>query len=215
MAVPPNIPTSFVPKAPAAERRGARFDMGGAFGFLCYGVLFVVLVLTAGVFGYKMYLTQQQADNRTKIKEMRENASKGLAQEFVRLDMQLNQARQLLDSHVSTSRFFSLLSDALPVGLRLTALEFTVGDDGKTSVKGAGIAKSFNTLASASAQFAAGETLSNTIFSKLVVNNKDNSVSFTFAGLVHPNAIVFKAPEEQTPEVPAEAPTATSTEQMP
>ena len=205
--MPPSqtIPTSFVPKAPASERRSPRFDSGGVFGFLCYAALFITIILSIGVFSYKIYLEQTLKSDEEQLQKMRGDAMQGLAQDFIRLDRQLTMGRQLLDKHISASRFLSIFSDALPTGVQLTSLQATVNDDGRITLTGAGIAKSFNTLAVASAQFAAGHQVS-AIFSKLVVG-KDNAVSFNITAAVTPDAFSF--------QVPVESPSETVNEQTP
>ncbi len=187
--------------------------MGGVYGFLCYAALFVVVVLAAFVFAYKYKLTNDLATNRANLETMRNDALSGVAQDYVSLDGKLKTAATLLNAHVSLSHFLSLLSDELPVGVRLSALQMNIGDDGKVAVSGTGVAKNFNTLAVASGRFASKGDLA-AVFSKLSVA-KDNSVGFALSAVAQPEMTAFVAPQAEPEQATSSAEAATSSASMP
>src|SRR3990167_8198000 len=55
MALPPTVPTSFVPR-PAASSVTRRSNFTGAFAFFGYGVLTIVIALAIGAFIYSQIL---------------------------------------------------------------------------------------------------------------------------------------------------------------
>lgn len=202
MALPPTIPTSFVPHSSSAATRRYRFDFIGAFGFLAYGVFFATLVLAVGAFLYAGVLAAQLKSKDAELVKERSKINTTLAHQFVRLDNRLKEGHLLLNNHVALSNFFSKLGTVLPVTVRFSALHINATDANKIVLDGSGVAKNFNALADASASFAKGGDIKDAIFSRLVVN-RDNSVSFTLAATIDPKLIVFKANAVEVESAPA------------
>lgn len=204
MALPPTIPTSFVPHAASAAQRRFRTDFTGAFGFFAYAVLAVAVAVALGVFFYGRILTSSLAAKNAALKEAKDNIEIAMVENFVRLNNRLSSSKTMLDKHVAFSGFFSSLEDTLPATVRFATLHLSVNDTGAAKIEGTGIAKSFNALAAASNAFAAGGSIKDAIFSDISVN-KDSSVSFALSAVLDAKSIVF-APE--TAAVPAAVPAA-------
>jgi len=190
MALPPTIPTSFVPHSTATPRR-FQTDLTGAFGFFAYAVLGAVVVLALGVFFYGRILA---ADNAAKSKALQNKVAAidpKTVENFVRLRDRLTSSEALLGGHVAFTGFFSSLEKILPTSVRFSTFELSLDALGAAaSVEGTGVAKSFNALAAASAAFAEDGRIKDAIFSNIVVN-KDSSVIFTLAATLDPGIIVF------------------------
>lgn len=204
MALPPTIPTSFVPRPAAARRHSV--DFVGAFGFLMYGVLGIVFLMAVGVFFYGQLLTAEQSRKDKDLATKEANIDHATIEDFVRLSNRLKQSRTLLAKHVAFSNFFDSLRTVLPTNVRFSVLHLSFDSYGVPRVDGTGVAKSFNALAAASAAFAADSRIKDAIFSKLSVN-RDNTVSFGFSAMLDPKLTAF------TPGagIGATAATATST----
>lgn len=189
MALPPTIPTSFVPHSNAAPRK-FRPDLTGAFGFFAYGVLLIVFVLAMGVFLYGRVLA---ADEAAKDKELRTAVTAidpKTVENFIRLRDRLASSETLLKEHLAFSSFFSSLEKIFPTTVRFTTLNLSRDLAGVSRIEGTGLAKSFNALAAASAAFAADGRIRDAIFSNIKVN-KDNSVSFSLAATLDPDILTF------------------------
>lgn len=189
MALPPTIPTSFVPRPTIARRY--RTDFTGAFGFLMYGVFGIVFLMALGVFFYGRLLAAEQKSKDEELARAAANIDRATIEEFVRLNNRLKQSGALLAKHSAFSNFFDSLQTILPASVRFTTLHLFFDSYGAPRVEGAGIAKNFNALAAASAAFAADGRVKDAIFSKLSVNKDNATVSFGLSAALDPELAAF------------------------
>lgn len=189
MALPPMIPTSFVPHSSAAPRK-FRTDLTGAFGFFAYVVLGIVFVLALGVFIYGRILAADKASKDNELQTKVQAIDPKTVETFVRLRDRLTSSATLLNSHVAFSGFFSSLEKILPITVRFTTLHLSLDATGASKVEGAGVAKNFNALAVASTAFATDGRIKDAIFSGIKIN-KDSSVSFSLVATLDPSIVVF------------------------
>ncbi len=194
MALPPTIPTSFVPHTSTAVQRRYTFDFIGIFNVAAYLIFFLTLGLAAGVFSYAQLLEGQRKASDARLAAEQKKIDSTVAENFVRLDNRLTSATTLLNNHVAMSNFFAALGTILPATVRFSTLRLGVADVGKISIEGTGVAKNFNALAAASASFASDGRIRDAIFSRLSVN-KDNSVSFSISASVDPKLVLFTGTE--------------------
>jgi len=190
MALPPTIPTSFVPHSATAPRQ-FRADYSGAFGFFAYTILGIAFLLTLGVFLYGRILAVDKVAKDGEIAKAQADIDPQTVENFVRLRDRLTASQTLLEKHVAFSGFFSAFEKAMPATVRFTTLHLSFDAINTPLVEGAGVARSFNALAAASEAFAADGRIKDAIFSKMVVNSKDNSVSFILSATLDPRLIVF------------------------
>lgn len=189
MALPPTIPTSFVPHSTSEPRR-FRSDFTGAFGFFAYAILGIVFIMALGVFSYGRILSADEASKYKKLTVAETEIDSKTVESFVRLRNRLVSGGTLLEEHVAFSGFFSSLEKILPTTVRFTALHLSIGQNGLSKIEGGGVAKSFNALASASTAFAEDGRIKDAIFSNININ-KDNSVSFSLSATLDREIIVF------------------------
>ena len=192
MALPPSIPTSFVPLSASAAARRFRVDFTGIFGFFAYIVLGCVIALALGLFFYGRILANQQSAKDAELASVVEK-SKDLIIEvegFVRLRNRLTSSVTLLDKHIAFSSFFSVLEGLMPSTIRFNSLHFSLADTGEVKLSGSGVAKNFNALAAASLAFAEDGRIKNAIFSNIAIG-KNNSVSFVLSTTLDPKLVVF------------------------
>lgn len=205
MALPPTIPTSFVPYSASAPARRFRADYSGAFSFLAYGVLVIAIGLSVGVFLYGRILTATQASKDAELAKAEAGVDPATVESFLQLHDRLTSGQTLLANHPAFSSFFTLLQTLMPTSTRFTSLHVWIDDaGGPPTLQGTGVAKSFNTLAAASTAFASDGRIKNAIFSNIVVHSKDKSVSFTLAATLDPSLVAF------SPSAAAPAATTTS-----
>ena len=194
MALPPTIPTSFVPHTTTAVQRRYTFDFIGIFNVAAYLIFFITLGFAAGVFFYAQLLEGQLKSADARLAAEQKKIDSTIAQNFVRLDNRLTSATTLLNSHAALSNFFTALGAILPNTVRFSTLRVGVADGGRVTIDGTGVAKNFNALAAASASFASDGRIKDAIFSRLSVN-KDNSVSFSISAMVDPKFVLFTGGE--------------------
>jgi hypothetical protein len=192
MDLPSTIPTSFVPHpASSSSPSKSSFDLSDAFGFIAYLILAVVFVAAIGVFFYGRVLASDQASKDAQLQKVTASIDSTTIDSLLRLQNRLNSSKTLLANHVAFSNFFSLLDTLMPSTVRFAALHLSLNDDGTVSIDGSGVAKSFNSLAFASTEFATDGRIKDAIFSNIAVSPKDGSVSFDLFATLDPSTVAF------------------------
>ncbi len=220
MALPPTIPTSFVPYSASSSTRRFRADYSGALGFFAYLVFFFALALAIGVFFYGRILDATQSAKDAELSKAEAAVDPATVKSFLELHNRLASGEQLLSKHSALSNFFTLLATIMPTNVRFSSLHLSVGSSGAVQVEGTGTAKNFNTLAATSIAFAADGRIQNAIFSNIAIK-KDNSVTFGFNSTLDPKLVAFSpsaaAAAAATTSVPVTnaSSTATSTAHLP
>ena len=212
MALPPTIPTSFVPHAVSATAHRSRADFMGAFGFFAYAILGIVFILALVVFFYGRILASSKTTKDAELASAQANIDPATVENFVRLRNRLASGESLLAKHAAFSSFFSSLEKMLPASVRFTSLHLSLSDAGISKIEGAGVAKSFNALAAASNAFANDGRIKDAIFSNISVN-RDGSVSFALSATLDPKIITFSPTARM--DVLDSVPTATSSIPLP
>ena len=215
MALPPTIPTSFVPHSASSSARRFSADYAGAFSFLAYAVLFIVLMTAIGVFVYGRILVATQSAKDAELTKAESAVDPMTVQNFVRLHNRLASGQTLLANHIALSGFFTLLETLIPTSVRFTSLHLSLDKSGIVNVDGSGVAKSFNALAAASTGFATDGRIKNAIFSNIVVRSKDNSVSFALAATLDPKLVAFTPSAYASSSATTTAAAATSSTALP
>ena len=191
MALPPTLPTSFVPHSVSATPRRFRTDLTSAFGFFSYMILAIVFALAIGVFFYGRILSAEQFTKDAALTKAESSIDPETVDSFVRLRDRLASGETLLVSHTAFSGFFSSLGTIMPATIRFSSLHLSISDSGAIKIEGSGTAKSFNALAAVSTAFAHDGRIKDAIFSNITINAKDNSVSFELAATLDPKAVTF------------------------
>lgn len=191
MAIPPTIPTSFVPHSASVGARSFRADVSDLFGIVAYLILGIVFLGALGVFFYGRILVATQSAKDAALAKVEAAIDPVTVEGFVRLRDRLTSGTTLLNGHGAPSLFFTALGTVLPATVRFTALHLSLGAAGAVKLDGTGIAKNFNALAAVSAAFAADGRIKDAIFSNIVVRAADNSVSFVLSAVLDPKLVAF------------------------
>lgn len=187
MAIPPTLPTSFVPPPSTTIASAYR---SGVLGFIAYLILGVIFILAIGVFFYGRLLSAEYASKEAALHKAEAAIDPATVENFVRLRDRLASSESLLNRHIAFSGFFSSLENILPQTVRFSLLHLSVDSSGVAKIEGSGTAKSFNALAAASTAFAADGNIKDAIFSNININN-EGSVSFVLSATVDPEIIAF------------------------
>ena len=225
MAVSPTIPTSFVPKQPLDTPR-RKMQPGDNIMLLGALLILGVSVVTAGaVFGYQHWLKSVIEVKTEALAQARAEIDERQVEELIRLQERFISGRELLDDHITASRFLTLLESVTLQNVRFDTMELLVADDRSATVSLSGAARNFNTLAAQSNEIAAQRDFKRAIFSEITLNTT-GSVNFKLTAALDPSLIRMQKPaataaptEEVAPEAPppaAEAqPVATTTATTP
>jgi hypothetical protein len=218
--MPPNIPTSFVPRQPVktGSVRGLAFNFQGLFLIISFIVLALAVLASLGVFVYGQYLDGQSTAKAAELTKEEQNISQSTVEEFLRLQNRLSSSEGLLDRHVTLSTFFNLFESLTLTHVQFTSLKITVADDQSAKLEAAGKASSFNALAAESKSFSAAQGVKDAIFSDFTTD-KSGNVGFSLTATLDPSLVAdFSAAVQQTtgttPPAPAAA-VSTSTPSQP
>lgn len=188
MALPPTVPTSFVPRPPTASvRRQSNFS--GAFAFVGYGVLTIVVALAIGAFIYSEILATEQNNKDQELAKQVAAIDPHTVTTFVKLRDRLSYGENLLAAHIAITGFLNAFSQVSPATVRFKTLHVSRDDSGIISVDATGVAKSFNALAAASNAYAADGRIKDAIFSSIKIQG--TAVSFSLAASVDPSLVAF------------------------
>jgi hypothetical protein len=158
---------SFIPKQSLAAA-----GRGGGMGlfFLVALLIFVMSILAAGAsFAYEQLLNKRIADKDDQLRLAEGAFNPGTIQDLVRMDQRLGQAQTLLGKHVAPSALFYFLSTITLERVQLTALDYSLQQDGTADITLSGSADSFSTVALQSDQFGSSKVLRDVIFSGINV----------------------------------------------
>lgn len=190
MAIPPNIPTSFVPKQAiqANSAHGIRRHGANPINIVAPTILLITVLLAGGVYGYERYLLGKKTAAAAELSVQEQNIDQEGVREFIRLRDRLSAGTKLLSEHVTLSTFFTKLEKITLQNVRFTTLTVTVGADRTAEVQMAGEAKSFNALAAQSTAFSSDPSIRRAIFSG-VSQNTDGTVDFSVTATLAPDVL--------------------------
>ena len=208
MALPPTIPTSFVPHPGSKMPESPRTRFTNAFGVFSYGIVVLAVVLAIAVFLYGLFLNSRKEAKDQELAAAQSAIDPATVENFVRLKNRLNLSRSLLEGHAAFSEFFRAFEAMLPASVRFSSLHVSA-EENDVVLEGVGTAKSFNALAATSNAFGSDGRIKDAIFSNISVN-KDNTVSFSLSAKLSPKIFEF-SPSAPAPIAPASEPIETTT----
>ncbi len=203
MALPPTIPTSFVPKQPVATTSKHRTTGTNPFLILSYFIVSIAVVGCLAVFGYQYYLEGVAKHKASDVITAQRKIDQATVTDFIRLRDRFTAAKELLNSHVTLSQFFDVLEHVTLQGVRFTSLKLSVTDDRTAKIEMNGTAKTFNALAAQSSLLATDKRIKRAIFSGITVAQKDSTVSFSLTADIDPSLVTLSTagPGTSTPPV--------------
>ena len=186
MALPPTIPTSFVPhpsgSTSARADRGSYFDFSGAVVFVCLALFGLAIVGSIATYLYDAYLTRAQTAKDQQVAAAQAQIDQGTIASLITLQGQLTQGKRLLDQHVALSQLLTRIGALTPQTVRYGSLSVLVNADDTATVSLSGIATTFNALAALSANLATEPAIKDAIFSGIGVGK--SGVQFTLSAMV-------------------------------
>lgn len=170
--------------------RARNLDLGGAFAFVCYGILALALIAALGVFVYGRILTGIADGKQVELKQAQSDIDVATVKSFVDLHDRLASGKQLLNGHVAFSGLFDLIEELTPTTVRLKSMHLALTDLHTATLAAVGTASSFNALAVLSTVLGKDGHIKDAIFSGIAVE-KGGGVSFSFSATIDPALIAF------------------------
>lgn len=206
MALPPTIPTSFVPKQPVTTHARNQKSGQSVFFFIAAAIAGISALVAAGVFGYELYLKNGRDAKSAELAQAQQAVDLDMVEGFIRLRNRLAEVDRILDTHIELSVFFDTLEKKTLQTVRFNTLSLSVNDDRSAEVTMDGVARSFNALAAQSSTIASEKRIKRAIFSDIGVNT-NGTVSFKLTAVLDPRLITsaeaFPGIPETTPAVEA------------
>lgn len=191
MALPPTIPTSFLPHPSERGVRRSRADFTSALSILAYLLLVLALISAGGVFAYGRILDAQKASKEEKLAQAESAIDSATVESFLRLRDRLVWGQKLLNAHIAPSGFFNLLERVVPTSVRFSQVHLVMDEKGGIKLQATGSARNFNALAAASNALSKDGRVKDAIFSNIAVAPKDGSVGFALSATLDPELVTF------------------------
>ncbi len=208
MALPPTIPTSFVPKQPVTAPR-KRTSGANPFLVLSYIIAIVAILGAAGVFGYQFYLDGVAKKKASDVAAAQAQIDQATVTSFIHLRDRFTAAKSILSNHIALSQFFNDLEALTLQGVQFHTLNIIVSSDRTAKISMTGSARSFNTVAAQSAVFANDKRIKRAIFSN--INGKDGVIAFNLSAEIDTSLVAGQMGAAPVPKTSQPAiPTATS-----
>ncbi|MCI0597792.1 hypothetical protein L0Y34_01845 [Candidatus Parcubacteria bacterium] len=200
---PTGIPTSFVPKQPV--KSADRYSGSGSNTFFVVSLIILgaALIGAGGTFAYERYLTGVRDAKAIEVQQAEERISATSVEEFIRTRDRFSAAKMLLENHVATSQFFTLLEELTLENVRFNSLSFVLVEDGSAEIQMDGVARTFNALAAQSSLFAEEKRVKRAIFSDITVNQDNDTVVFALEADISPDLLTVALSEASAPLIPA------------
>lgn len=155
-------------------------------------ILIFVIVVSLGLFVYKLYLTKQKESYSNSLSSARDSFEKETIDELDTFNKRIESAKQILSGHVSTSSVFKLLQELTIPSIQYTHFSQSTDEKG-ILVNIEGVARDYRSIALQAEMFNKGKGLSfkNVVFSNLV-KDKNNNIIFDLKFNVDPNLISYE-----------------------
>ncbi len=176
----PKFRKSFIPKQ-TLQTSGSRRSSSGAkpFGIITLIALILALgaiVLSVGAFLYQQLLEGGITRKGETLERAREAFEPALIEELVRVDERLENAEDILASHVALSAFFEELEDRTLKSVRFEDFNLTRVSDDRINISMRGVADDFNGIALQADIFGKSKVIREPIFSNLNINQEGRAV---------------------------------------
>jgi len=184
--------TSFIPKkpqTPSAKRKG-----GGVINifFLISLIIFLgALTVTVGVFLYERVVAQNIEEKSAKLEKAREAFEPTLIEALSKLDIRIQAAQEILDSHIALSSFFELLERLTLQSVQFNDFNNVISPDGRVGIAMKGTARSFSSVALQSDVFGKDPFIRNPLFTNLNLDDLGN-VIFDFSATLDPALLSYR-----------------------
>lgn len=188
---------SFIPKGPVVDNGSKRSLMSDGITYILAEILFGFMVLACiGVFGYQKLLDAQIQKMSGDLQSATETVQPELIRDLSRASARFQSAKQIVNSHVTISRLFSLLESLTLQTVRFNDFSYSADQTGALYIVMTGEARSYVSVALQSDIFLNDPSFINPQFSNLNLNAKGN-VIFSFKSKIDPSVVSYVKGMEQ------------------
>jgi len=147
----PTFKTSFIPKESLKAASPVR-NIGrtrGRFGVataLTFAIFLITMAVAGALFLYGLFLQKSNTDKKASLERSSAAFQPALIEQLSRLDTRIDTATSLLGSHIAPSAILTVFQQLTVSAIQYSGFTYKVADAG-ASVRMAGRAKSFNSVA--------------------------------------------------------------------
>lgn len=199
--MPPQMPTSFIPKRPVSSDPVPEQQSSRAVGILSL-IAFVVVAATAvsygGVYLYQKQLIAQKAKTDALINEARNGIGTEFLTDMKMLSNRIEGVKAVIKRHIVVTPIFASLEQSTLRSIQYKSFGYEFVSDPATAqqtvkVTLTGVAKSYATIALQSDSFTQNALIKNPVFSNLTIDDKTSNVNFKLAFTVNPAALSYES----------------------
>lgn len=193
------IKTSFIPRKALDtsmnfQTNGVRPRRVGRTIFALVGTMTLVISIAAYglTFVWQAKLTKDIEKQVASMQAVRENFDERFVQDASRLNTRIEQARKILQNHVSPSSLYGLLEEYTLQTVAFSNFAFHDNQDGTLGITGQGEALRYESIVLQSDAFGKSGYLRNVIFTNLSPDQNNQNVSFSFEATLDPRLILYR-----------------------
>lgn len=187
----PKLQASFIPKKSVTGGEISKPKNISLFLLISSLAFTIVLLLSIGIFGYNYFLKKSIAEMDTELTGMQKNFQPALITELARTDKRIENAKKILNAHVSASSVFKILEVLTAKTVRFTSFQFGGQKEGSFDVTLDGVGRSYNSVTFQSDIFRDVEAFKNPMFYDLALDESGN-VLFKVKLTVEPSLVLYK-----------------------
>lgn len=183
--------TSFIPKKLITSNVSSK-EPKNFFSLIATFLLIISILISAGLYVYKIYLTKQEETLSLSLETTRNSFEQDTIDELELFDKRTQSAKTILNNHLVLSPMFALLGEVTIPSIQYTS--FTQTNSGQTfEVTIKGVAQDYRSIALQADIFNStkGSSFKNVLFSDLS-KDKDNNIDFNLKFDVDPNLLSYE-----------------------
>lgn len=189
--------SSFMPKADmdSGSEEKKSFSIFSGLAVL----LFILSMLsTGGLFAYKRMVRNDVDNLKLQLASAEQSIDRKTIDEIKAVDWKLKSITEVLNNHVTISKYFEMLQNSTVRDVRFDNLRYLANPGGDIEVVMGGRTKSFATIALQEDVLLRDPNSISIDFGNLRSDKQDGSVTFSLKGKFKNNIIKFTIPEENT-----------------
>lgn len=176
MDYPSQNQTTFIPRKSLVKESVDREKPVGIFLIISVFIFAVSILGGAGVFLYEKKLTNDIASASESLKRAQGAFEIPTIENLKLLGRRIEMSKNLIQKHTVVSPVFELLQEETLKSVRFNKFEYTNDLKGSINVDLDGEAKSYETLALQSSQFAQNKNIKSNVFSNINLDEKGNVI---------------------------------------
>lgn len=184
--------TSFIPKKLITSNLSDK-EPKNFFAIITTFLLIASILISGGLFVYKLYLTKQQETLSSSLAKTRDSFEKATIDELELFDKRTQSAETILNKHLVFSPLFTLLGEITIPSIQYTKFDQKANADGGFLVNMEGVALDYRSIALQADVFNStkGSPFKDVLFSDLI-KDKDNHITFNLKFTVDPDLLSYE-----------------------